>query len=350
MKTLHKILLTCILLIVSVSGMAQNKEDIKALIDRGVALNDSGKYTEAIDKYKEALKLDPENLRAQYEMSYTLTSCGRAKEAIPILEKIAASNTYPEAYTMLGDIYDDAGDFEKSLAYYRSGLVAFPKNSRLYLNLGIFYLRQKKYVEAETTAIEAIKLEPKHASNHRIYALATYYQDKGVPSIMAFCNFLMLEPQSPRSAEAYKYIQKIFQSKIKIDTAKGANKSMTITVHDNKSGDEDELTLETFLSFAAATPTLEEQKNKAAVELLNEQLSSIFKVAGELSAKRKAKDFFWNFYVGYFYQLAQSDNMPAFTRLINLSANKDENLKWFKDNDSKLTALDHWVANTKREF
>jgi len=36
--------------------------------------------------------------------------------------------------------------------------------------------------------------------------------------------------------------------------------------------------------------------------------------------------------------------------LVSLSAYKDENLQWFKDNDSKLTALDTWIASTKREF
>jgi len=351
MKTLHKIVfLFSLTLVISSVTYCQNPVDAKMLIKQGIALNDSGKYTEAIDKYKEALKLEPENLQAQYEMSYTLYVSGKPDEAIPLLQKVAPANKYAEAYDLLASIYDDKKNFEKSVAYYQQGIIAFPEYQRLRFNLGVSYLRQKMYPEAEQAAIKAIQLNPKHASSQRVYALATYNQNKDVPSIMAFCNFLILEPQTQRSAEAYRYIQKIFQSKIKIDTGKGADKKMTIYVRDNKSGDQDEFTLETFLSMAAAMPTLDENKNKTAVEQLGEQLKSIFKVAGELSAKRKNKDLFWNFYVGYFYQLAQSDNMPAFARLVSLSAYKDENLQWFKDNDSKLTALDTWIASTKREF
>jgi len=167
---------------------------------------------------------------------------------------------------------------------------------------------------------------------------------------MGFCSFLILEPQTQRSAEAYQYIQKIIQSKVKVDTAKGANKAMTIYVQDNKGADTDEFTLETFLSMAAAMPTIDTIKNQSGVDILNEQLNSIFKIAGELSSKRKVKDFFWKFYADFFYQLSKSDNMPAFVRLVSLTGYRDDNLKWFKDNNDKLTSLSNWVTNTKREF
>jgi tetratricopeptide (TPR) repeat protein len=348
MKTLAKIILSFCIFVASTSVCLC--QDVKALIDRGIALNDSGKYTEAIDKYKAALKIAPENLQAQYEMSYTLFSSGRPDEAIPLLEHVAPTNTYAEAYDLLGSIYDDKKDFEKAIGYYQQGIIAFPDYQRLRFNIGISYLRQKKYPEAEQAAIKAIELDPKHASSQRVYALAMYGQNKGVAAIMGFCSFLILEPQTQRSAEAYQYIQKIIQSKVKVDTAKGANKAMTIYVQDNKGADTDEFTLETFLSMAAAMPTIDTIKNQSGVDILNEQLNSIFKIAGELSSKRKVKDFFWKFYADFFYQLSKSDNMPAFVRLVSLTGYRDDNLKWFKDNNDKLTSLSNWVTNTKREF
>jgi len=212
------------------------------------------------------------------------------------------------------------------------------------------YLRQGKSKEAESCAIDAIKLDPKHASSQRVYALATYNQNRFASSMMAFCSFLLLEPQSQRSAEAFGYIQKIIQSRIKINADSGAKKSVTIYVQENKSIDDDERALEMMVSMSAATSTFDKNKNKMPIELLTEQLETIFKVAGELSGKKKEKNFFWKYYADYFYQLAKSDNMPAFAHLVSLSANKDENLRWFKDNDSKLKALDHWISVTSRNF
>lgn len=112
----------------------------------------------------------------------------------------------------------------------------------------------------------------------------------------------------------------------------------------------DETTMDMFLSITAASSTLEKNLNKGPVDMLNEQLTSIFTEGGELAEKRKEKDFFWKYYVDYFYQLAKSGNMPAFTRLISLSAYHDENVKWLKENDAQLKALSNWELGVKREF
>jgi tetratricopeptide (TPR) repeat protein len=176
METLRKVIIVFIVVTVYSSvGFSQDTTGVKGLIHQGVALNDSGKYTQAITKYKEALKLDPENLQAQYEMSYTLYISGKPDEALPLLYKVAPTNTFAEAYDLLASIYDDKKDFEKSVAYYQHGIIAFPEYQRLRFNLGISYLRQKKYPEAEQAAIKAIQLNPKHASSQRVYALAMYY-------------------------------------------------------------------------------------------------------------------------------------------------------------------------------
>ena len=42
---------------------------IKELIQEGVALHDEGKYEQAIEKYQEALKLNPSCVQATYEIS-----------------------------------------------------------------------------------------------------------------------------------------------------------------------------------------------------------------------------------------------------------------------------------------
>jgi len=99
--------------------------------------------------------------------------------------------------------------------------------------------------------------------------------------------------------------------------------------------------------MAVATAT-DNKKDLTPVDSLELQLTSVFKIAGTITG---GSDTFVSKYFGeYFVALAGTDNMPAFARLMSLSAYKDDNLKWFKDNDSKLTALSNWIANTKREF
>jgi tetratricopeptide (TPR) repeat protein len=179
MKTIKRLLL--ILVLTYNVAFAQNNEDAKALVRQGVQLHDQGKYAEAIEKYNEALKIDPGNLYADFELSYTLFASGKGSDAIPLLEKVIASDSEltAGAYDLLGSIYDNANQSDKAIEAYKAGIKANPQYQRLYYNLGIAYFRKKKYAEAEQSAIQSIKLDPKHASSQRMYALVNFHQANG---------------------------------------------------------------------------------------------------------------------------------------------------------------------------
>jgi hypothetical protein len=100
------------------------------------------------------------------------------------------------------------------------------------------------------------------------------------------------------------------------------------------------------ISIIAAT---EGKKGLSAIDSLQLQLTNLFKVSRMISGD-KEPPFILSYFSDYFEKLGNSDNMPAFARLVSLSAYKDENVQWFKDNDDKLKTLDSWVASTKREL
>ncbi|HEY4325998.1 MAG TPA: tetratricopeptide repeat protein [Mucilaginibacter sp.] len=339
MKTLHKHLILFSFILLSSVLHAQNKPAAKALINQGIALNDSGKYIEAIAKYQEALRKDTSNLQALYEMSYTLSISGKPKDAIPYLEKVASTNTYPEAYDLLASIYDDEHDFVKSVSYYKLGIIAFPDYQRLRFNLGISYLRQKMYPEAEQAAIKAIELNPKHASSHRLYALATYAQDKRGMSLLAWCSFLLLEPQTKRSAEGYKYVDKL----INYGITKTGEKSivMSVSAKDTEGPN--------FLMPISVIAATSDKVGLSRADSLALQLKSIFEISERFAGKTR-DSFYTTFFSDYFKNLVSSNNMPAFARFISVAAYQEDNLKWFKENGAQLKALQDWSANTKREL
>ena len=320
MKTYKPYLLAFIFFLLTRAAFSQ-ANNAGSLIKEGIKFHDAGKYTDAIDKYKEALKLEPDNSTALYELSYSLYSSQKGKEAIPYLEKIISSKEkMGGAYDLLGNIYDDGNEPDKAIEIYRQGITIDPEYQRLHFNIGITYYRQKRYNEATDALSVALQLDPNHASSHRMYAMAAQQLNNGVDAIMAYCNFLILEPQSQRSAGAFDNIKQIISSK----ATKTGEKSISVTVTDHKDGDADRFAMETMLSLSAAS-SFESNPGKGPVDILQDQLKNIFLVAGELSSKKKNKTFFWTFYADYFYKLAKSNNMPAFTRLISLSGYKDEN-------------------------
>ncbi len=345
MNFFHKTLFIVAISGISLSAKAQDNSSVPDLIKQGVQLNDQGNYAGAIEKYNEALKIDPDNAQASYEMAFSLFASGKGNEAVSYVEKAIKVSTnsslIASSYDLLGSIYDQDHKSDKAIEAYKKGIAVNPKYQRLYYNLGIAQFRNKQYGEAEASAIEAIKLDPKHASSQRMYALVTFHQNKRVNALMAFCNFLILEPQGPRSAEAFNNIQHILQGGV----LKDANGRNTIII--SPKGDQENETLNLSISMTV----LSAQKNKlTGMDLLEYEFKHIFMIAGELTEKKTDKSFFERFYVDYFYKLAQSNNIPAFTRLVSASANNDEYNKWMSDNDQLVKELNNWIATTPRDF
>lgn len=203
------------------------------------------------------------------------------------------------------------------------------------------YSRNKQYAEAETEAIESIKLDPKHAASQRMYALVTFHQNKRLNALLGLCSFLILEPNTPRSAEAYTNIQSI----LKGGALSGANGRQTIILSPK---DKQEIAVQNMV--ISTTVSVAQKKKLTGMDLLEFELTHIFSIVGKISEDNKEKDFFDQFFAAYFYKLAQSDNMPAFVNRVSLSANKDENTKWLKEHSKEVSDLDKWIAATERKF
>ncbi|HTK22331.1 MAG TPA: tetratricopeptide repeat protein, partial [Mucilaginibacter sp.] len=230
---------------------------------------------------------------------------------------------------------------QKAIEAYKNGIQVNPKYQRLYYNLGLSYFRNKQFAEAEANAVEAIKLDPKHASSLRMYALVTFHQNKRVNALMGFCSFILLNPQGPQAAEAFGNIQHILQGGVLKD---GSGKNTIIL---SPKGNQENESMNLAISMAVLSG---QNKKLTGMELLEYELKSIFSITGETIEKKTDKDFYDKFFVDYFYKLAKSDNMPAFTRLVSLCANKDTNTKWMSEHEEQVKSLNHWITDTPREF
>lgn len=345
MNRLHKILTLFSLTVITLNVAAQDKDSVPELIKHGVHLSDQGQYAAAIDKYNEALKAEPDNAQANYEMAFTLLSSGKGDEGIAYVEKAISTSKSTQltaaCYDMLGSIYDNGHQTQKAIEAYKKGIQVNPKYQRLYYNLGLTYFRNKQFAEAEASAIEAIKLDPKHAGSLRMYALVTFHQNKRVNALEGFCSFLLLDPQSPQAAEAMGNIEHILQGGVLKD---GSGRNTIIL--SPKGGRENET-----LNLAVSMSVLSGQNKKlAGMDLLEYELKSIFTIAGETAEGKTDKSFFDKFFAAYFYKLAKSDHMPAFTRLVSLSANKEASSKWISENPALVTGLNNWLAATDHDL
>jgi len=331
-----KLKLIILFLLLPIATYAQNA-DVGALVKEGIELNNAHNYTAAIEKYKQALTADPENVQANYQMAFSLFSSGKGTDGIPYLNKVVktSNNFTGPAYELLGSIYDAAKQPQQAIDAYKAGINIKPDYQPLYFNIGLAYFRAGKYADAELAAIEAIKLDPKHANSQRLYGLVTFHQNKRAPALLALCNFLLLEPDGPRSAEAYTNMQSILKGgALKIE---GKTDAANVALNLNK-------------TLMAAAATTDNRRYASPADLLAAQLKAIFTAVGQLSGKQTGNDFFRNYYAAFFYKLAQTEHMPAFARLMDLSANKAADTQWLQQNEDKRKALEAWVITTERKF
>ncbi|OKS84949.1 tetratricopeptide repeat protein [Mucilaginibacter polytrichastri] len=344
MKNLHKLLILLSVCCFIHLADAQNTTPTNDLIKQGVALHNEGKYAEAIDKFNEALKADPENGYANYEVAFSLYASKKPNDAIPHLEK-ATKSTNAElsvaAYALLASIYDESNQAKKAIETYNLALKINPNYPQIYYNLGIAYFRNQQYAEAESSAIEAIKHNPKSASNQRLYALVTLHQNKRANALLALCSFILLEPTGQRAAEAYANIGHIMQG----GTFKDNNGNTTIAVSLNDQKEMGALNLGISLVVQAG-----QAKNLTGLNLLEYELKSIFELAGQLAEKKTDKTFFDKFYADYFYKLSQTSYMPALTHTVALTDTKADNAKWAKENTAQISGLAQWLQSTERNF
>lgn len=272
---------------------------------------------------------------ANYQKALELYNSANPAEGIPYLESILQTNSIikPAAYDLLGNIYDKTQQPEKAVEMYKEGIKLDPTHQTLHFNLGIAYFRAKKYADAELSAIEAIKLNPKHANSQRLYGLVTFHQNKRVNALLAFCSFLLLDPQNQRAEEAYTNMQSILSGGV-LKTEAAAKDATTLALNSGLS------------TIIAAGKT----KNLQGLTLLEYQLKSIFITAGQLSAKKTNKTFFDNYYVAFFYKLAQSPQLSTFAKLVSVSGEKGAYDKWQQEGIQQITLLNDWVRATERKF
>lgn len=310
--------------------------DATVLLQDAAKLNKAGQYTDAADKYAQALKLIPDDASANYGMAVALNGQGQGNEAIPYLQKVTTSggSLVVPAYDLLGNIYDKLHNPEKAIEAYKAGINTDSANQRLYFNLGLVYFRMKNYSEAEKCAIQSIKLDPKHAASQRMYALVCFHQNKRANALLGLCSFILLQPDGPQAAEAFGNIQHILQG----GTLKAEPGAPPIT------NDANTIALNNVITKAVADAAKEKQTGIA--DLLALQLTGIFKAIAPLADRQTGDDFFKNYYADYFYKLAQSPNMPAFARLI--SQNTPESVEWIKNNGQAMQALADWIKATAR--
>src|SRR5437868_9750288 len=111
----------------------------------GDAYFNSGNSEQALAAYREQVRLAPNDADAQYDLGFFYNAMGRHGEAFaPLVKATALDPNFAEALYGIGYAYSRVADFDKSMPFFRSAIKIKPDYGDAYYGLGEAYARLGK--------------------------------------------------------------------------------------------------------------------------------------------------------------------------------------------------------------
>lgn len=131
------------------------------LLQQGVDAHRAGDLDEAAARYAEVLAVEPDNLRARYDLGVVLQTRGDVERAeAEYREALRIDAGFAPALFNLAVLRAGAGDHAAAVELYRLVLVSEPDNAGAHLNLGFALISVGEIEDGRTEIAKAAELDP----------------------------------------------------------------------------------------------------------------------------------------------------------------------------------------------
>ena len=146
------------------SSGSSPRPEIRSLLERGLAAQQSRQPAEAETLYCDVLRLEPDNPDALHLLGVLMAQRGDTPGAVKLLRQaIAACPDMPMFHINLGHALSDANDIDGAIAAYRCAAELAPDYAQAWFNLARALVRAGRYVEADPVCGKAVELMRDHA-------------------------------------------------------------------------------------------------------------------------------------------------------------------------------------------
>ena len=321
------------------------------LVKQGVVLYDQGKPDEAVLRYKEALKQDPANVTARYELALTYNALGRNEEAVALCRQILKQEAKPgpSIYSTYGNALDGLKKPKEAAKVYQEGLKRYPNDGALHFNLGVTQATAlNQPAEAIGSMQQSVRCRPGHANSLNALALLQQQEGNRVPALLAMLRLLQVEPTGQRAEAVLTRFDKLLGRGVE----KTSEKAVTINISPEtlknagkKGGTDNFGPADMLLSMSGAMDYSEENKDKTPTEQLIRKLESLISVLDELHPE-KQEGFTWQYLVPYFVELKKQGYLPALAYSVQESraGRTPEVQTWLTNHTATVEEFRSWAA------
>jgi len=140
-----------------------------AILRAGDTLYEQGKLDEAIARYEEVFKANPDNVSAMNQLADSYFQKKDFQKALDVAAKGIEyrSNVLPSLYATIGNTLDVTGQPQKAVEAYKKGLAVAPNAGTLYYNLGVTIQSSlKDPIQARAIFKQGAIADPNHSGIH----------------------------------------------------------------------------------------------------------------------------------------------------------------------------------------
>lgn len=329
MQLLPKIIIIIFCFCSSFLVSAQPTSD--KLIRKGVSLHDKGRYHDAISYYQQALKANPSSMSATYEMSLSYLNLKDYDNALKYSTKVINANFKPllvDAYCVKSSALASMNKIDQSIKLLNEALVRCGDEYLLHYNLGLSYFKSKDLKLSIYHLQKAIEIDTTHPSVFLLYAYALSDSDRWVQSFLAFHFFLLLEPNTDRSKDAFGEMYDLLTQKLD-------KNSPLLTPEDGI----DRQIL--YNQLQNIQPKVDDQRFQYA---FFEQASRLIFYTLSQMQDDSRKGLLWDFYVPIYSEILRSGYFETYCRYVSVSY-FPVSLEWWNNNTSKVDGFISWFEN-----
>lgn len=187
-------------------------------IQEGTQLMQRKSNAAALEKFKQAISLNPNDPLAYYFMAVVYLNERNSAEALAAVNKsIELDPGYKKAFLVKGKVYASMNDVAGAINSFKEAIKLDPEYLDAWKNIGYVYYKTRQYDEAIPAYRKVIKLDPNYASAYANIGAIYIEQKKFSDAVTNLCKAVELNPRDVNSmyrlAQSYNNVGKCDKAK-----------------------------------------------------------------------------------------------------------------------------------------
>jgi tetratricopeptide (TPR) repeat protein len=161
----------------------------------GNAYLELGRYQDAVETYKQAIRIKPDYADAHYNLGVAYGKLGRGQDEIEAYKQaVRIKPDLADAHFNLGNAYNNLGRYKDAVEAYKQAVRIKPDDTEARCNLGFAYGELDLYQNAVEAYKQAIRIKPDYADAHfklgNAYVKLGRYKD----AVEAYKQTILIQP------------------------------------------------------------------------------------------------------------------------------------------------------------